>query len=130
MPRAVQSRVLLCDLDGTLVDRDAGFALWADEFASQWGLNKHQREWLATEDAAQRQRGPFFSAVAAQLALPEDPDRLWERYRSRMPHLAPAVAGVVEGLTRLRAQGWLLRLSPTGRWTTNAGNSRQVASTD
>lgn len=108
-------RVLLCDLDGTLVDRDAGFALWADEFASRWGLNEEQREWLAAEDAAQKQRGPFFAAVAAHLALPEDPDALWDQYRSRIPHLAPAIAGVVEGLTKLRTQGWLLAVVTNGK---------------
>lgn len=108
-------KILLYDLDGTLVDKDAGFALWADGFAAARSLNEEQRRWLAAADRLHRQRGPFFDAVVEHLALPDDPEALWAEYRQQMPRLAPVMDGVVAALASMRREGWLIAVVSNGR---------------
>lgn len=109
------AKVLLCDLDGTLVDRDAGFALWAEGFAAARGLDDEQRRWLAAADRLHRQRGPFFHAVVDHLALREEPEALWAEYRQQMPRLAPVMDGVLQALAAMRREGWLIAVVSNGR---------------
>ncbi len=107
--------VLLCDLDGTLIDKDAGFALWADAFAAARGLTDEQRRWLFDADRLRRQREPFFKAVVDHLAPDEDPEALWAEYRQQMPTLAPAMGGVAAALTLMREHGWLVAVVSNGK---------------
>ncbi len=108
------SNVLLCDLDGTLIDKDAGFTLWADSFAAARGLTGEQRRWLSDADRLHRQRGRFFEAVVERLSLSDDAEALWAGYREQMPKLAPAMPGVASALTAMRDNGWLLAVASNG----------------
>ena len=109
------AKVLLCDLDGTLVDKDAGFELWAEDFAAARGLNEEQRRWMVAADRLHRQRGPFFQAVVDHLALREDPEALWAEYRRQMPRLAPVMNGVLSALATMRREGWLIGVVSNGK---------------
>jgi FMN phosphatase YigB (HAD superfamily) len=111
----MSGNVLLCDLDGTLIDKDAGFALWADRFASARGLTQQQRRRLDDAVRAHRQREPFFDTVVEHLSLRERPEALWAEYRQQMPELAPSMPGVVSALTALRAGGWRTAVVSNGR---------------
>jgi putative hydrolase of the HAD superfamily len=111
----VAPNVLLCDLDGTLIDKAAGFALWADAFAAARGLTTEQRRWLFEADCLHRQRDPFFEAVVDHLAPGEDPEVLWAEYRQQMPILAPAMRGVAAALSLMRENGWLVAVVSNGK---------------
>jgi putative hydrolase of the HAD superfamily len=106
--------VALLDLDGTLVDRDAAFRRWAQEFRERWALGPEQYAQLLELDQRHRPRKPFFEAVHASLRLPAEASVLWQQYRRRMPSLTTAFDGVHDGLATLRAQGWQLAIVTNG----------------
>ncbi len=53
----------LLDLDGTLVDRDAGFDLWTRRFVENERLDAQALGWLKEADRAVKERGRFFALV-------------------------------------------------------------------
>jgi HAD superfamily hydrolase (TIGR01509 family) len=120
----MRPKILLCDLDGTLIDKAAGFARWADGFAAARGLTSEQRRWLSEADRMHRQREAFFRAVVEGLSLSENSGELWAQYRQQMPHLAPAMPGVVEALAALRDSGWLLAVVSNGSSENQRGKLR------
>ena len=106
----------IVDLDGTLVDRDAGFARWNEEFCGDRDLGPAARAWIAELDVRfRRDRQRFFVELVDGLGLQEQPRALWVRYRSVMPSLATAFPGVAEGLRELRAAGWVLAVLSNGQ---------------
>ena len=81
-------RLVLFDLDDTLIDRRGAFTIWADEFAATHGLDDKWTTWLVMADA--HHGGPmdtFFATVRDQFELAEPVERLWQQYRRRMPEL-------------------------------------------
>lgn len=106
----------IVDLDGTLVDRDGGFARWNEEFCRDRDLGPATRAWIAELDERfRRDRQGFFVELVDELGLRERPSALWLEYRSVMPRLATAFPGVSEGLRTLRAAGWVLAVLSNGQ---------------
>ncbi|MFS0703978.1 HAD family hydrolase [Cellulomonas sp. 179-A 9B4 NHS] len=122
--------IALLDLDRTLVDRDAGFAVWARAFAEEWGLTDEDVAWLHAEDRVHRQRGPFFDAVHARLPHTGAPADRWRAYRSLMPRVSPAFPGVVDALGDLRSEGWRLVVVTNGRTQTQVRKLRRTGVAD
>ena len=61
-------------LDGTLVDRDAGFRTWLAGFAAEHGLDDAGRAWLRAWDQEAKERGAFFAGLVDHFGLAMDPD--------------------------------------------------------
>jgi phosphoglycolate phosphatase-like HAD superfamily hydrolase len=91
----------LLDLDGTLVDRDAGFRAWGGVRGRE-GPRSCRGAWLMAWDRAAQERGRFFAGVVDRFGFADDPDGLWRDYRARMPELTPAFPGVADVLDRRR----------------------------
>ncbi|WP_200862849.1 HAD family hydrolase [Amycolatopsis orientalis] len=98
-------RLVLFDLDTTLVDRAEGFRRWVWEFCAEHRLAEADAEWLiAADDRGRADRAAFFKDLRERFDL-QEPD-LEDAYRERHPALVPAAPGVLTGLPRLRAAGW------------------------
>jgi putative hydrolase of the HAD superfamily len=120
-------RLALFDLDRTLIDLDAAFLLWADEFAEQRRLGSQGVAWLASLDRdGYAHREVFFGKVREHFALPEPVDELWAAYRRRMPHLVQCYPGVLAGLADLRAAGWRVGIVTNGMADNQLGKLRQT----
>lgn len=122
--------IALLDLDGTLVDRSAGFAAWAQSFVEGWSLSDEDHAWLARLDRAVTQRQRFFEGVCRRFPQVGPPERLWADFRAQMPLLTPAFPGVLEGLDALRAAGWRLVVVTNGRTDNQVGKLRRTGIAD
>ncbi|MFI6587827.1 HAD family hydrolase [Embleya sp. NPDC050493] len=115
-------RLVLFDLDNTLIDRSATFARWSAEFADERRLGDGAAQWLASVDGdgfVPRER--FFASVRSRFRLSESVEVLCSTYRARMPELARCRDEVLAGLTDLQASGWRIGV------VTNGHPSQQVA---
>lgn len=104
--RAMQKLVLF-DLDDTLVDRRSAFNAWAEEFAAARGLGDRDLTFMVMADA--HHSGPmdgFFAMICETFGLTDDPGVLWQQYRRRMPELVSCRAEDLDALRRLRVRGW------------------------
>jgi hypothetical protein len=118
----------LIDLDGTLVDRDRGCALWARGFVAERDLGEGALTWLEQTDREVKERGEFFALVSERFPAAGSASVLWNDYRAQMPGLAPASPGVLDALARLRERGWRLGVSPMGGWTTKSASCAALES--
>ncbi|MFG2078633.1 HAD family hydrolase [Nonomuraea maritima] len=115
----------LFDLDRTLIDLDAAFLRWAQEFAEQHKLGPEDVAWLISLDRdGYPHREVFFSKVREHFALPETVEELWARYRGRMPHLVEPYPGVLDGLAELRELGWRVGIITNGMADNQLGKLR------
>lgn len=105
----------LFDLDNTLIDLDAAFRVWAEEFAAERALIAEAVDWLiALDRSGLPHREAFFSKVRERFGLPDLAKELWTAYRRRMPHLVHCRPEVMTGLTELRAAGWRVGIVTNG----------------
>lgn len=117
----------LFDLDGTLVDRDSAFRVWAREFLVDHGLHDAALDVLFDIDA--RHPGPrdsFFAAVCQTFGLPISPGQLWEQYRRRMPELASCRDEDIDALRWLRRAGWRIGIVTNGMADNQLGKIRNT----
>ncbi|WP_035794554.1 HAD family hydrolase [Kitasatospora mediocidica] len=108
-------RLAFFDLDGTLLDRDAAFGAWVDEFVTDHGLSGTARAWLIHADALHI--GPmdgFFHRVREEFAFGTPADDLWAQYRRRMPELVEGRPDDLAALGELRASGWKTAIVTNG----------------
>ncbi|MBN6051063.1 HAD family hydrolase [Nonomuraea sp. RK-328] len=124
-------RLALFDLDRTLIDLDAAFFRWAEEFAEHWRLGPEGVAWLVSLDRdGYPHREIFFGKVREHFALPEPADELWAAYRRRMPHLVRCYPGVLAGLAELRAEGWRVGIVTNGMADNQLGKLRRTGLAD
>ncbi|WP_214326305.1 HAD family hydrolase [Nonomuraea sediminis] len=108
-------RLALFDLDNTLIDLDAAFAVWAREFAEEHGLGRKGKEWLISLDQnGVPHRELFFTKVRDRFKLSAPAPRLWSEYRARMPHLVTCRPEVIAALSSLRLEGWRVGIITNG----------------
>ncbi|NRQ36642.1 HAD family hydrolase [Nonomuraea sp. NN258] len=108
-------RLVLFDLDRTLIDLDTAFLRWAEEFAEQWRLGSDAVGWLLSMDReGHPHREALFNKVRERFDLPETMEELWAVYRRRMPHLAQCYPGVLTELAELGAAGWRIGIVTNG----------------
>jgi putative hydrolase of the HAD superfamily len=120
-------RLALFDLDNTLVDLDAAFRVWVEEFADEHGLGPEAVDWLIEFDrAGYPHREVFFTRVRERFALPDSVEELWGRYRRRMPYLVRCRPEVMDGLARLRASGWRVAIVTNGTADNQLGKVQQT----
>jgi FMN phosphatase YigB (HAD superfamily) len=100
-------RLAFFDLDNTLLDRDAAFGLWLDEFVTDYGLDGAAHAWLIRADSLSAgSMDGFFRRVWEKFSLASAADDLWRQYRRRMPELAECRPHDLAALAHLRAAGW------------------------
>jgi HAD superfamily hydrolase (TIGR01509 family) len=116
----------LIDLDGTLVDRDRGFASWARAFVAERELGDGALTWLEQTDREVKDRSEFFALVNERFPSAGGASGLWNDYRAQMPRLAPAFPGVLDALARLRERGWRLGVITNGRVDNQIGKLRRA----
>ncbi|WP_258725650.1 HAD family hydrolase [Cellulomonas sp. NS3] len=122
--------IALLDLDGTLVDRSAGFAAWARSFADRWSLPDDDHAWLGELDRTVAQRRQFFEGVSRRFPEAGPPETLWQDFRAQMPLLTPAFPDVLERLDTLRSAGWRLMVVTNGRTDNQVGKLRRTGIAD
>jgi putative hydrolase of the HAD superfamily len=124
-------RLALFDLDRTLIDLDAAFLRWAEEFVSEHCLDSEALTWLACPEHDTRpHREAFFSRVREHFGLAEPVEELWAGYRRRMPHLVQCYPGVLTGLADLRAAGWRVGIVTNGMADNQLGKLQQTGLAD
>ncbi|MFG1975542.1 HAD family hydrolase [Nonomuraea fuscirosea] len=124
-------RLALFDLDRTLIDLDAAFRRWGEEFAEQQHLSLEDLVWLVSQDRVTHpHREAFFSKVREHFALPDSVEELWAGYRRRMPNLVQCYPGVLTGLAGLRAAGWRVGIVTNGMADNQLGKLRRTGLAD
>lgn len=119
-------RLALFDLDNTLIDLDAAFRVWAEEFAAERALKAEAVEWLvALDHSGLPHREVFFGKVRERFRLAEPVEGLWTAYRRRMPYLVHCRPEVLAGLAELRATGWRVGIITNGTADNQLGKIQQ-----
>ncbi|MCU1642018.1 MAG: family hydrolase [Nocardia sp.] len=120
-------RLALFDLDDTLIDLSGAYSWWAAEFAERHRLRADSISWLNT--APKVFPGPkdrLLAQAKAQFGLSESVSELWNQYRRRIPELAQARPGVLDGLARLRRDGWMVGIVTNGALDNQLGKIRRT----
>ncbi|OPC78755.1 hypothetical protein B4N89_31880 [Embleya scabrispora] len=102
----MRRRLVLFDLDNTLIDRSATFTRWTAEFVSERRLHDAAAAWFADNDGdgfVPRER--LFAEARIRFRLPDSVEALCATYRDRMPQLAHCRPEVLAGLADLRRAG-------------------------
>ena len=109
-------RLLLMDLDNTLIDRAALFRGWAVDFLERHGLEAREVDWLVERDGdGLVAKDVFFDQVRARYGLDAETEALGRLLRALSGVHRPAVSATLEALATLRNVGGAWASSPTGR---------------
>ncbi|GAA4092248.1 HAD family hydrolase [Nonomuraea soli] len=120
-------RLVLFDLDRTLIDLGSAFGLWAEEFAETHRLGSDAVAWLKEIDhVTHPHREAFFSNVREHFQLLTPVEELWAEYRRRMPYLVKPYPGVLDELAQLRILGWKVGIVTNGTADNQLGKLRQT----
>jgi hypothetical protein len=82
--------VLLIDLDDTLIDRQAGFRLWATTFLR--GLSRDTPDelaWVVELDGTLTSREELFGGIKDRYGFPDDVPAMMDAYYEVFPRLIP-----------------------------------------
>jgi putative hydrolase of the HAD superfamily len=124
-------RLALFDLDNTLIDLDAAFGLWAEEFAEEHSLEREDVDWLINLDRdGFPHRELFFGAVRERFHLRDSVEVLWGAYRKRMPYLVECRPEVLAGLAQLRRAGWRVGIITNGMADNQLGKIQRTGLAD
>lgn len=109
-------RLLLLDLDNTLIDRAALFRGWAQDFAARHGLDPREVAWLEERDGdGLVPKQAFFAQVIERHGLDGTPERFEREYHERYPAFTvPPAASTLAALADARARGWRLGIVTNG----------------
>jgi putative hydrolase of the HAD superfamily len=113
----VSERLILFDLDNTLIDRASGFTTWARSFASGRSLGgAPEVEWLERLDNdGLTPRTDFFAAARQRYRLRDSVDELVAAYRIEYPRCMPPLPEETRSALRtLRAAGWKIGIATNG----------------
>ncbi|MEE6269140.1 HAD family hydrolase [Streptomyces diastatochromogenes] len=106
-------RLALFDLDGTLVDRNAAFTDAIADLCHRHGFPPAAEQWLLTE-LADRAHPADFARLQAAVGLDRPAAQLWQEYVDRMAAAVECRPRVLDGLARLRADGWTVGVATNG----------------
>lgn len=110
------ARLVLSDLDNTLIDRAGAFRIWARAFSSEHELGPSEIDRLERLDGdGLTARLEFFSRVRSRYALKEHVERLVAAYRRDYPRcVQPPPAETWAALRDLRRRGWRIGIVGNG----------------
>jgi FMN phosphatase YigB (HAD superfamily) len=109
--------LLLVDVDNTLIDRTAGFDLWAKAFLREVGKSADsEMSWLRVVDEdGLASRESFFEQVRRRYNLGESTRALVTKYRSEFPRFMPPPADdTLVALQRARRAGLAICIVTNG----------------
>jgi putative hydrolase of the HAD superfamily len=107
--------LVIFDLDNTLIDREAAFLRWAEQFVTGRGLGVEEVQWLVDADGdGFVPRAQFVSAVRERYGLDVSPDVLLSSYRKEIVGLVEVDPRVPVALDRLRDDGWAVAIATNG----------------
>ena len=108
-------RLLLLDLDDTLVDRAAIFAGWLAEFATDHRLDEPDHRWItALDDRGRTDRTVFFGSLTERFALTGAVASRVDRWQTEFPARYRCAPGVLPAMRTAREQGWRLGVVTNG----------------
>ncbi|GGT18738.1 hypothetical protein GCM10010271_22360 [Streptomyces kurssanovii] len=102
---ASMQRLVIFDLDNTLVDRQGPLSDWVSAFSAQHALDDDARLHLL-HFVRERACPETFEAIRNQYGLAPSAAALWRDYLGHMACSATCPAHVLEGLSILRRAGW------------------------
>ncbi|KES03396.1 hydrolase [Streptomyces toyocaensis] len=106
-------RLVLFDLDGTLVDRQLAYGGAVADLCHRYGLGPEAEAWLISE-LADRANAVDFFRLCEVFDLEPSAAELWRGYIDLMVAAVTCRAEVLEGLARLRAAGWAIGVITNG----------------
>lgn len=107
--------LLLCDLDGTLLDRAEALERWAGQFLADRRAPAQRLAWLIEQDRdGFRQKTELFTVVRAELGLDDDVEELAAGFYRDFPSYLRLEDEVAAGLVELRAAGWKIVIVTNG----------------
>lgn len=107
--------LLLCDLDGTLVDRDAAFRSWCDDLATRHGARPEFLEWVVAEDRGGAwERRELFASIRQRLRLDPPIEQLTEEFMAEFTSRFRCDAGVEDTLAKVKAAGHAVAIVTNG----------------
>jgi putative hydrolase of the HAD superfamily len=109
------AQLVLFDLDNTLIDRDAAYRLWAEEFAAARGLPPGAVDRLISLDGGGfTSREDVFGQAREGFSLTDPVEGLIEGYHREYPRHLTFPDGSRSGLRALRAAGWKVGIVTNG----------------
>ncbi|MFF2749519.1 HAD family hydrolase [Kitasatospora sp. NPDC058048] len=106
-------RLVLMDLDDTLINRREALTAWVTDFSADRRLPLKAVQTLA-EALRERSRPETFAGLRAELGMTESPDELWDIYRVGMAAKAVCDSATLVRLDLLRAAGWSVGVLTNG----------------
>lgn len=107
--------LLLCDLDGTVLDRQEAFRLWANAFTDTSALPPDSVAWFIEEDRdGHRDKTELFSAAKRRFSLHGEVGDLVDAFREDFPRHFRLEIDTVRALERARSAGWRIALVTNG----------------
>ena len=109
-------RLVLFDLDNTLIDRAQGFRVWARVISAYSLPDAGEVEWLERADNdGLTQRPTLFAGIRSRYGLREPVDALVQAYREQFPRCIPPLPDETRTVLReLRQRGWKLGIVTNG----------------
>ncbi|WP_240676540.1 HAD family hydrolase [Streptomyces sp. B27] len=106
-------RLVLFDLDNTLIDRNGAIHDWAVQFAARHSLADHAATQLV--ELVQERASPVtFETVRAQYRLQPSAKTLWRQYCSDIAAAVRCPERILAGLDALRTAGWRVGVATNG----------------
>jgi FMN phosphatase YigB (HAD superfamily) len=112
-----RARVLLFDLDNTLIDRAVGFRAWTADFLLHHGHSGEQEvEWVEAQDEdGLASRRVFFERLKQRYALAASVDSLVLDYRRELLRfLPPPTEATVDAIRTARKGAWRIGIVTNG----------------
>jgi putative hydrolase of the HAD superfamily len=116
--------LLLCDLDGTLVDRAGAFQRWASDLAARHNQDNHFVRWLVgTDNDGMIAREELYAALQSRIRLEMTCEEFVADYGEHYPSFFEPDPKVKIALERARHRGWTIAVVTNG----NIYQSRKIA---
>lgn len=106
-------RLVLFDLDDTLIDRSGALVSWVTAFIARHRLGDHVRRQLLAR-LQDRASPAIFGEIRSDYCLAPSPDSLWREYRRDIAASVACSDVVLAGLAGLRASGWRVGIATNG----------------
>ncbi|MCP3817881.1 HAD family hydrolase [Streptomyces sp. A3M-1-3] len=106
-------RLVLFDLDNTLIDRNGAIQDWAAQFAARYSLADHASTQLV-ESVQERAFPATFETIRTQYRLRPSADSLWRQYCSDIAAAVRCPERALAGMDALRATGWRVGIATKG----------------
>jgi HAD superfamily hydrolase (TIGR01549 family) len=105
----------LFDLDNTLLDREAAFAIWARRFLAESQLPPSGWAKIKLADAdGFKPRDLFFGEIREEFGITTAVEDLLARYHVEYPACFSVEHGTVEAVRKLRGSGWMVGVVTNG----------------